>query len=125
VHGDEDHGSGLIGVIGELELLSSNEILMVPQVPRHRGAPFKEPERGINQGSSHIMRPVDWAGKDASKARFGASRAGLDVLDALRIDATIVDGGQRATLLPRSALYTQAGNTRSNSDFHLVSVTVG
>lgn len=57
MHANEGKGAGLVGV-GQLELVSFDEVLMNPVVTRDLGVPFKELRRGMDERAADVVPPV-------------------------------------------------------------------
>src|SRR6266850_1755781 len=74
VHVDPCERTGLVGVVGELQLMAFDHVDVVPDVRRQLRVPLHELPRRVDDRAPHIVLPVPgvaWA----SQARFGARRA--------------------------------------------------
>src|SRR6266550_1787128 len=88
VHVDRDEGTGFIGVVRELDLMSFDEILHSPPELRHLDVPCQDPLRRKVDGAAYVVLPGPGTlSTVVIRSRTGALRVRVALLGSLRVYA--------------------------------------
>ena len=101
VHVDRGQRARLVSV-GEVQLMPSDEVDVVPQQMRHLGVSFHELPRRVDDGACQVGLPVPRTGRCASSpARFRTRGAGLGFLREDSLELTEVGHRQGVAALAK------------------------
>ncbi len=99
VHADENKRARFVRVVGELQLVSFDQVLMVPQVMRQLGVALQKFRRGVDEGAPDVVLPVPRSAQIAPDAGFSTGGTCLATRDALLLDRVVVDHGHGIALV--------------------------
>src|SRR5206468_4440223 len=100
VHPDPGECAGPVGIVGQLDEMSFNHVLPVPGHVVQLRVALKELERRVDDRPALVMMRVSgtYRGWSVGAAVRVAGRTGFGALDALLLDAAVIDHSQRVAL---------------------------